>query len=488
MSTRQKENLGPATSMGMGEDAQGYASGDSGSSGGSFGGGKLEEKKDKDPDEVEGIPLPRYLQATSDFSADWCVDLFSQLCEAIQAFHDKEVFHLSLDTEKVRVFQMPKLADVEDLNIEKKADASAKDKKAGQSDAAAKDVSPKADASEHSKEAPAKPPITRYTPPELLRGEPPSVRSDIYILAAIFYEILTQQYFSKPLRFSPEDPRFAPYEWSGLQDALTEALEDDPLDRYETIEDFLDDIKKTRRDPEKPPPSALQEARKKVQEEMLDFVRKSVTKEALKKTMGWMRGAPTGGGGMGGMGGSVLGSDPTLANEIVQIVIKEIFGMMMKKASITAKGAIDRKLQIASAKRDAWAKRALRIAGKSLFLVGMVIGMLTGGGTKIFSWFRTPAIASQSQPGQHPIYRKKKKLPVTLRLWRYFFPPTHPNASRKVRPTLRTSSQQTPLRPASRTNTQTPTGRKTTPNPPSPPHLPSPALLPQPPIQRPPPR
>lgn len=500
MNTRQKEPLGPASSTQAEEGALGHASGGGGGDI-SLGGGKSEEaKKPKDPDEVEGLPLPHYLQPTADFSADWCIELFSQICEAVQAFHDKEVFHLSLDTEKIRVFQMPKLAEVEGLKTDKKddkptqgkpdetapstetnkSDKTAPSTEANQPDENAKqgqtnqpdetaDPSQKGDASKtpSTAEPTTKPPITRYTPPELLRGEPPSVRSDIYLLAAIFYEILTQQYFSKPLCFAPEDPRFKAYEWSGLQEVLGEALEDDPLDRHETLEDFWDDLKKTRNDPDQPPPSALQQARKKIQEEMVDFLRKSVTKEALKKTMGWMRGAPAGG---GGVGGGVLGPDPTLASEIVEIVVKEIFGMMMKSASVAAKGVIDRKLQAANARRDVWAKRVLRIAGKSLFIVGMVVGMLFGGGTKILSWFRKPAVASQAKPGQPIVRRKKKNLPVTLRLWRYFFPPAKRSPPRTVPPhNARTSlpSQTSKQRPVLRSTSRYPSKnqeRQNTPN------------------------
>ncbi len=485
MNTRQKEHLGPASSTQAEEGAFGHASGVGGGDV-PLGGAKSEDvKKPKDPDEVEGLPLPHYLQPTADFSADWCIELFSQICEAVQAFHDKEVFHLSLDTEKIRVFQMPKLTEVEGLKTDKKdekptqgkpdekVESTAQNKPVEKNEPSQKDDSAKTPSLS---ESTAKPPITRYTPPELLRGEPPSVRSDIYLLAAIFYEILTQQYFSKPLRFPPENPRFKAYEWSGLQEVLREALEDDPLDRHETLEDFWSDLKKTRNDPEQPPPSALQEARKKIQEEMVDFLRKSVTKEALKKTMGWMRGAPAGG---GGMGGGVLGPDPTLANEIVEIVVKEIFGMMMKSASVAAKGAIDRKLQAANARRDVWAKRVLRIAGKSLFIVGMVVGMLFGGGTKILSWFRKPAVASQAKPDQPIVRRKKKKLPVTLRLWRYFFPPAKRSPPRTVPPhTTRSSlpSQTSKQRPMPRSASQHPSNRRESQNMPNP--TPSPPLPP----------
>ncbi|MCB9640203.1 MAG: hypothetical protein H6727_15010 [Myxococcales bacterium] len=412
MSMHQRESLGPHMGL-AGDDEHARSSGEGGA-GASLGGGK-EEKSAQDPDEVEGLPLTYYLKVASDLPLDWCIDLFSQLCDAVQSFHENEIFHLSLESDKLQVFQMPKLSGVTDLVTEKKEgkEGEAKDTKAKEVKEEALSPEELGDRTEF-----APPAISRYTAPEVLYGEPPSVRSDVYSLAAIFYEVLTKRYFAKPLSFPPEDPRFASYEWEGMKEVLEEALEDDPLDRFETVEEFWEAIEATRRDPSEAPPSALQSARKKIQGEMVGYIRKSVTKEAMKKTAGWMRGGPQGGGGMGG-----IGHDHTLANEIVMVVIKEIFGMMMKNASIQAKGALDRKRQAASTKRDAWMKRVLRIAGKSIFLVGMLIGMLTAGGTKVLSWFRKPAVTSTKAGATKMVHRKKKKkLPVTLRMWRYFFP------------------------------------------------------------------
>lgn len=342
---------------------------------------------------VQGASLSAFLRKPGAFpSVDWSLDLFQQMCDSFKTFHQNQTFHWQLETSKIQLVEMPKLTDVQDLKAEKKEEAKA-EKQEGRDE---KPVFSAQDA--------------LYVAPEVLQGEPANERSDVYSLAAIFYEVLTDLPPHSGCPFPPNDGRFKEYEWSGMQKVLQQAMSKCPEDRYESVDAFWDAITEARRDPSQPAPSKISQYAGKMQKEMGDHIRKFINGEAKAKTATWING-----GGSGGGGGLGLGSP--LVDEVVKAVVKEVFGSLMKAGTERVNGAIDKKIAAAQTKQSSWFSRLFQGMKKSMLFMGLMIGMLTAGGVKFVAMWKQPPAKTQSSLSttKKP---KAKKLPLTLRMWR----------------------------------------------------------------------
>ncbi|RME02797.1 MAG: hypothetical protein D6805_08760 [Planctomycetota bacterium] len=94
-----------------------------------------------------------------------------------------------------------------------------------------------------------------FMSPEQCRGEKTDIRSDIYSLGATFYYILTGQHpfvGDSPMTILlkhiheevPDIKKFAPEVPDSLKNIIEKMMEKLPEDRYQTLEEFLEDIKK----------------------------------------------------------------------------------------------------------------------------------------------------------------------------------------------------------------------------------------------------
>ena len=94
-----------------------------------------------------------------------------------------------------------------------------------------------------------------YLPPEILRGQRFDRRSDVYMLGALLYEVLTlRPPFEAPSRLllyerilvqSPRDPRREdPHFLAGLWSVIATALAKEPARRYASAEELADDLRR----------------------------------------------------------------------------------------------------------------------------------------------------------------------------------------------------------------------------------------------------
>ncbi len=82
-------------------------------------------------------------------------------------------------------------------------------------------------------------PSAGYTPPELERGHEPDGRSDVYTLAALVGEMLTQTTFEQQAQIFDQAGDAIPAE---IQPILRQALQPIPEDRFETPTELLDSL------------------------------------------------------------------------------------------------------------------------------------------------------------------------------------------------------------------------------------------------------
>ena len=76
-----------------------------------------------------------------------------------------------------------------------------------------------------------------YQAPEVQRGEPFTVQSDLYSLGMVARELVTGHLASDPSHLDEDEHHDLPPGWFAL---LTRATADDPDERFETVGDFLD--------------------------------------------------------------------------------------------------------------------------------------------------------------------------------------------------------------------------------------------------------
>lgn len=338
--------------------------------------------------EVKGTPLNQFLQPDKLPSTDWCFDLFKQVCDAVQVFHQQGIFHWQLETKKIHLVEVPKTTEIIGLKPDKKDD--------------------KKDKNKEETPPPKKIECSEYTAPEVKLGALPNERSEVYAVATIFYELLTSELPSEEsVDYTEQEKRFKDYIWNALHEVIEKARNPDPLERYETVKEFLEAIEDSKKDPTLPESSAMDSFREKIQNEMGKHVKKFITKESTKMIRKWM--GPSLGGGGGG------GGDGSLGDEFTSLLIKESFGILLASSSSTVKGAIERKIASAQSTNQTWRTRLFAIAKMSIFWVGMLIGVASAGGLKVKSLFsKKPTVHKQTK--KKKVKKDKSKL---RRLWRW---------------------------------------------------------------------
>jgi serine/threonine-protein kinase len=151
-------------------------------------------------DYVDGMPVTRYCRETAINEAGK-VAIFLAVCEAVQHVHEQKVLLRGLKPASILVSPegKAKLVDFSSAWWEAAAEPAMS----------------------------GGPFALDYTSPEVLRGEPGTVRSDVYSLGAIFYEMLTG-------RKALDEPRDA----SPLARIAAKAVRRDPARRYASMNEF----------------------------------------------------------------------------------------------------------------------------------------------------------------------------------------------------------------------------------------------------------
>ncbi len=179
---------------------------------------------------VEGEPLTKYCESRSLTIKDR-LDIFLKACAAVHYAHRRMIVHRDLKPGNILVKHdgTPKLLD---FGIAKLLDPDTAEMSLETTLAGFRIVTP------------------AYASPEQMRGEPATVRSDIYALGIILFELVAGR---RPLATPGEDPlaiddsgcdestRILTYQ---LRNVVHRAVQPDPSERYETVESFTADIQR----------------------------------------------------------------------------------------------------------------------------------------------------------------------------------------------------------------------------------------------------
>lgn len=176
---------------------------------------------------VEGVSLQTLINK-KEIDKTQILRIFEKILRGTKAFHDKNIIHRDLKPRNILITKDNNIKIV-DFGIATNSDSKKENK-------GKKVVG-----------------STHYIPPEVLRGERPTFQSDIWNLGIIFYEILT---YDKPhvgstekeiskktqdedIRFSFTDRFSVP---SQLQKIILKMCQREPQDRYESVQDILEDF------------------------------------------------------------------------------------------------------------------------------------------------------------------------------------------------------------------------------------------------------
>jgi serine/threonine protein kinase/Tol biopolymer transport system component/tetratricopeptide (TPR) repeat protein len=181
---------------------------------------------------AEGEPLTRYCESRS-IAVQQRLEIFLRACSAVHYAHRRMIIHRDLKPGNILVKDdgTPKLLD---FGIAKLMDPDTSDNQAETTMAGYRIVTP------------------AYASPEQMRGEPATVRSDIYALGIILFELVTGK---RPSSKPGEDPlRLPPAEGAEddstrllvqhLRTVVHRAVQPDPNERYETVEALTADIRR----------------------------------------------------------------------------------------------------------------------------------------------------------------------------------------------------------------------------------------------------
>jgi serine/threonine-protein kinase len=174
---------------------------------------------------IAGSP---WLDLLQEQSLEWNVRTLMQVCNAVHFAHSRGVIHRDLKSDNVMIGEFGEVYVLDwGLAVSLHDDGSGRFPLASEIDGISG--------------TPA------YLAPETLhgRGELLSVRTDVYLLGGLLYEILTgwpphmgatiQEVMVKVARASPEIPSHVPVD---LRPVLTKALAKDPASRYESAEEL----------------------------------------------------------------------------------------------------------------------------------------------------------------------------------------------------------------------------------------------------------
>ena len=181
---------------------------------------------------AEGEPLTRYCESRS-LPTQQRLEIFLRACSAVHYAHRRMIIHRDLKPGNILVKEdgTPKLLD---FGIAKLMDPDTSDNQAETTLAGYRIVTP------------------AYASPEQMRGEPATVRSDIYALGVILFELVTGK---RPSSKPGEDPLSLPASAGGddestrlliqhLRTVVHRAVQPDPNERYESVETFTADIRR----------------------------------------------------------------------------------------------------------------------------------------------------------------------------------------------------------------------------------------------------
>jgi serine/threonine protein kinase len=354
---------------------------------------------EREREDKEGRPLQDFLRDPSQLPEhEWSFALFEEVCRSLQTFHDAETFHWQLSADTIMLRELPTLTQVipyQDIHED------------GTND----DL----------QVSPAKKPWEKslYAAPEVRRGQEPSARSDVYSLAAIFYELLTGSPPGDDPELPDTDERFKEYEWDGMVIAIEQALDPNPEERYPSVEDFWDTIAESRRDPDAAPPSPIETYIEKARTFASKRVKKGLIKGGSKQASN-------------ASGGRMEHADDSASMMLTMFLVKELFGSALHSSTAVAQGAIEKKLAVAKAKRDKSKAHLFRASKKTIFMIGLSIGIATGGGRKIAALFRTPPPKSQ-QHAKNKRQKKKRIKPISMRIWQKWKGKTKPTNHRPAK-------------------------------------------------------
>ena len=187
---------------------------------------------------IEGEPLTDLLEREGALKLPRAVHIFRQVADALQAAHDLGIVHRDLKPDNIMLTKGKGGADVVkvvDFGIAKAVGGDESGQKVTKTGLVVG--------------------TPEFMSPEQLSGDKLDGRSDLYSLALVFYKMLTgelpfradtvQETMIKrltdepaPLAVTRPDLSFPP----GLQEALDNALARSPVDRYQTVAKFAQDV------------------------------------------------------------------------------------------------------------------------------------------------------------------------------------------------------------------------------------------------------
>jgi len=182
---------------------------------------------------VDGHTLRKTLREQGALPVQLVVSLALQLCEGLKAVHDHQILHRDIKAENILVTpkEQVKIADC---------------------GLAARFIS-----AEHLEDKVGMSGTTAYMSPERLRGETLDQRSDLWSIGVVLYEMLTGH-----LPFEADHPdaltylilntdpppmtTYQPETPAALTNIVTKALEKFQENRYQRVEDIIDDLRNIR--------------------------------------------------------------------------------------------------------------------------------------------------------------------------------------------------------------------------------------------------
>ncbi len=196
---------------------------------------------------LEGEPLGQYLLDPKNVPPlSWTIDIFSQLCDAMQAAHEDGVIHRDLKPDNILLIKRrknPYFVKVLDFGIAKPMQDS------GRTDI---------NLTQGALGTPM------YMPPEQAMNKPVDGRSDIYSMGIILFEMLTGQHpfipigrehtltpielLTSQMMHAPPSPRELRPDLNipkAVEEVVIKALAKQPDNRYQSVEEFWDALAKS---------------------------------------------------------------------------------------------------------------------------------------------------------------------------------------------------------------------------------------------------
>jgi len=175
---------------------------------------------------VEGVDLERVIRSGRPFPVEWTIDVFRQVCKGLHRAHLSGLTHGDLKPSDVRVNAdgVVKILDFGVIAL----------KPVGRGD-------------------PTLVNGVHYRAPELIEGQKPDPRSDVFSVGAILFELLASR---KPFpadtisgvvfkirHESPDPAALPPTDFSpGLESIVLKALRRDPQERFSSLEEFREEL------------------------------------------------------------------------------------------------------------------------------------------------------------------------------------------------------------------------------------------------------